>query len=101
MSLDEFYDLTIYEWVLTVEGYVRREKKEFERGWIYTREILATILNASGRYSKTFVGSDLYDFDNKEKAEEVDLNKLKEENRQYFKKMKTRFGSKIKKDGKK
>lgn len=70
---------------------------------MYTREVIATILNASGRYSKTFNGSDLYElsFDKKEKAEEVDLKKLEEENRQYFKKMKTRFGSKIKKDGKK
>jgi hypothetical protein len=99
MSLDAFYDLTIYEWILQVEGYIRREKKEYEKGWIYTREIVATILNASGRYSKVFNGSDVYKFNTEEI--EVDVKKVEEDNKEYFKKMKSRFGSKIKKDGKK
>lgn len=100
MSLDAFYDLTIYEWILQVEGYIRREKKEYEKGWIYTREIIATVLNASGRYGKTFNGEDIYKF-NSDKEVEVDIKKVEEDNKAYFKKMKARFGSKIKKDGKK
>jgi len=102
MSLDEFYNLTVYEWLLRLDGYIRKEKKEIERGWMYTREILAIIANVNrGKDTPYFKGSDFYElsFDKKDN-EEVDVKKLEVDNTEYFKKMKARFGSKIKKDGK-
>ncbi len=80
IKLSEFYDMSLYEWIIVSEGYNRRKEKELE--------MLALVGNI-----------DLFKELQKTKKPKEELSA--EKFAQDFKKMKARFGSKIKKDGRK
>jgi len=108
MSLESFYECSIFEWVLYLERFrIKKEKEKFdyEIGWSHTREVIAAIWNINRDPSKRpqpYKGSDIVhlSFDEKEEGAEVDLKKVEQENAEYFRKIKSKMGSKFKKDAK-
>ena len=91
--------MSLYEWCLEVERYVRKEKKEMELRWVHTRAIIAEIYNVNRDTTKKptpFKGSDFIrlSFDDVEEVKEVE-----EDGAEYFRRMKLKAGTKFKKDG--
>lgn len=80
---------------------MRAVKRETENQWSQTREIIVAIYNVNRDSSvkpTPFVGKDIIhlSFDD-EKVENIE--KIETDNAEYFKQMKARFGSTIKKNG--
>lgn len=90
LTLDEFERLSWFEWSLLI----LKVKSERERGWMYTREVVAAIYNVNRdqkKRPKPFEGKEFYplSFDNKDEEKKVMTPK----------EIKEMFGSKFKHDG--
>jgi len=94
--------MSLYEWCLEVEKYVRYIKRDSEKRWVQTREIIAAIYNVnrdSTKKPEPFTGKDIIRLSFDEESTEVDIISIEESNAEYFKQMKARAGTKFRKNG--
>lgn len=90
LSVDEFFELSWFEWSLLI----LKVKSDRERGWMYTREVVAAIYNVNRdqkKRPKPFDGKEFYPLSFDKKEEETKVMTPKE--------IKEMLGSKFRSDG--
>lgn len=82
LSIDQFSELSLYEWSLEIEKVSRRRKRDYEiwegQASLF-RSLMATIMNSSGKsYQKSINEKDLFklSFDKDEEQLEQPVTKL-------------------------
>ncbi len=104
LKLDEFLDLSFYEWTLYIERNRRKNEKELlhvEIGWDYTRKIIAAIWNVQLEPAKRLEPHEIIKLSWDKVEEPKTVEEAEKEGAEYFKDLKRKLGGTIKpKDGK-